>query len=65
MTIGNFNNSPNITETFIKGMAKSDNPTFMALNSKPAKLPFGKVLNQELRGASSFHALRRLTCPHC
>ena len=59
MTIGNFNNSPNITETFIKGMAKSDNPTFMALNSKPAKLPFGKVLNQELRGASSFHALRR------
>ncbi len=59
MTIGNFNNSPNITETFIKGMAKSDNPTFMALNSKPAKLPFGKVLNQELSGASSFHALRR------
>ena len=58
MTIGSANNSQIITETFIKGMAKNTNPSFMALNSKPAKLPFGRVLNKELGGVNNLHALR-------
>ena len=58
MTIGSTNNSQIITETFIKGMAKNTNLSFMALNSKPAKLPFGRVLNKELGGANNLHALR-------
>jgi hypothetical protein len=56
MDIRNINNSQIITESFIKGMAKNNNPTLLALNSKPAKLPFGRVLNNELGVA---HTIRR------
>ncbi len=59
MDIRNTNNSQIITESFIKGMAKSNNPTLLALKSKSAKLPFGRVLNDELGGANSLHSLRR------
>ncbi|KHE94175.1 MAG: hypothetical protein K8F52_01190 [Candidatus Scalindua rubra] len=59
MDIRNTNNSQIITESFIKGMAKKNNPTLLALNNKSAKLPFGRVLNNELGGANSPHTLRR------
>ncbi|MCP4254462.1 MAG: hypothetical protein GY775_13855 [Candidatus Scalindua sp.] len=59
MNIRSTNNSQIITEAFVKGMAKDNNPTLLALNSKPAKLPFGRVLNEELVGASNHHTLRR------
>ncbi|MBC8555879.1 MAG: hypothetical protein H8D23_40215 [Candidatus Brocadiales bacterium] len=59
MDIRNTNNSQIITESFIKGMAKDNNPTLLALNNKSAKLPFGRVLNNELGGANSLHTLRR------
>jgi len=59
MNIRSTDNSQIVTEAFIKGMAKNTNPSFMALNSKPAKLPFGKVLDKELSGVSNFHPLSR------
>ncbi|MCR4290132.1 MAG: hypothetical protein NUV86_07725 [Candidatus Scalindua sp.] len=59
MDIRNTNNSQIITESFIKGMAKNNNPTLLALNNKSSKLPFGRVLNNELGGANSLHTLRR------
>ncbi len=59
MNIRSTNNSQIITEAFIKGMAKDNNPTLLALNSKPAKLPFGRVLKEDLEGANSFHTLKR------
>ncbi len=59
MDIRNTNNSQIIMESFIKGMSKEKNPTILALNSKSAKLPFGRVLNEELGGANSLHTLRR------
>ena len=59
MNIRSTNNSQIITESFIKGMAKDNNPAVLGLNSKQAKLPFGRVLNDELGGASNLHTLRR------
>jgi hypothetical protein len=59
MDIRNTNNSQVIMESFLKGMSKEKNPTLLALNSKSAKLPFGRVLNDELGGANSFHTLSR------
>ncbi|MGR3292839.1 MAG: hypothetical protein ACUZ9M_02325 [Candidatus Scalindua sp.] len=59
MDIRNTNNAQIISEAFVKGMAKSNNPTLLAFNSRSAKLPFGRVLNDELGGANSLHTLRR------
>lgn len=59
MDIRNTSNSVIIAEAFVKGMARNNNPTLLAFNSRSAKLPFGRVLNDELGGANSLHTLRR------
>ncbi len=51
----NINNSQMITEAFAKGMDKMNNPKLFAFNSKSSKLPFGKVLYNELGGAKSLN----------
>ncbi len=60
MDITNINNSQIITEAFAKGMAKLNSSNIQA-NSKSKKLPFGRVLHDELWGANNLHALRRPT----
>lgn len=58
MHITDINNSQIITAAFAKGMAKLNNSNIQA-NSKSMKLPFGRVLHDELGGANNLHALRR------
>ena len=59
MDITNINSSQIITETFAKGMSKLTNPNLPAFNSKSMKLPFGRVLYDELGGANNLNTLRR------
>jgi hypothetical protein len=59
MDITNINNSQIITDAFATGMSKLTNPNFPAFNSKSMKLPFGRVLSNELGGAKNNSTLRR------
>ena len=52
------NNSQIITRAFAKGMDKLNNPNLLAFNSKSKKLPFGRVLYDELGEANKFKTLR-------
>ena len=58
MDITNINNSQIITEAFAKGMSKLTNPDLLAFNSKSMKLPFGRVLYDELGGANNLNTRR-------
>jgi hypothetical protein len=59
MNTTNINNSQIITEAFTKGMDKINNPSLSAFKSISSKLPFDKVLTDEMGGVNSFHTPRR------
>ncbi len=61
MNITTINNSQIITEALAKGMAKLNNPNLLPFNSKSKKLPFDRVLFDELGGVNNLHTLRRPT----
>lgn len=61
MNITTINNSQIITEALSKGMVKLNNPNLLPFNSKSKKLPFDRVLFDELGGANNLHTLRRST----
>jgi hypothetical protein len=59
MNTTNINNSQIITEAFTKGMDKINNPSLSAFKSISSKLPFDKVLTDEMGGVNNFHTPRR------
>ncbi len=61
MDFTGINNSQIITDAFAKGMSKLNGPDILAFNSKSKKLPFGKVLYDELGGASNLNIRGRPT----
>jgi hypothetical protein len=61
MNITTINNSQIITEALAKGMAKLNNPNLLPFNSKSKKLPFDRVLFDQLGVANNLHTLRRPT----